>query len=108
MTTYVHIYAPPTVTTPPWATHERLRDVSARERVWADCCNCWMPADETACTITGPLDLPKGMPHDELMDWMDGVGGYYYDPYVTIKCGAGYGCDANPRRRWGKHLRERW
>lgn len=102
----VHIYAPPTITTPPWATHERLSNVPAR--VFAECCNCWMPAEETVCTITGPLQIPLGMPNSEKLDWMDTVGGFYYSPYITIKCGPGCGCNINPRRRWGKHLRERW
>jgi len=104
----LHILYTPTISTPPWATHERLANCAADEIVIADCCLCKMRADETVCVISRAPDIPKGLTRKEWEDWVYGNAAYFYDPAVTITCGEGFGCKANPRRLIGRHLRERW
>lgn len=56
-----------------------------KRRQFATCCNCWMdPSD----TVTGGF----------FQDW--------YGWKFKTECAPDKGCNANPRRRIGKHLRE--
>lgn len=104
----VHLFAPAVITTPPWATHERLSDCAADEIVVADCCLCRMRADETVCTITTAPPLPHGMTPNERMDHIYSNSSYFYDASVDIQCAEGFGCTVKPRRRSSRHLREPW
>ncbi len=103
----LHIHWTPTYRTPPWATHQRLTGLKARELVVTDCCYCNMPANQTACSLIVPLPPPLGMEGQEQMDWfMWASGAGFYEAIQHIECGPGYGCKKNPRRLIGKHLRE--
>jgi len=100
----LHIYAPAFIKTPPWATHERLSDVSADEIVFPDCCLCKMRADETICQIVTGVPLPRGLSDEE---YRERIWEQYYEPYVEINCAPGFGCNVKLRRRTSRHLRER-
>lgn len=103
----LHIFAPETISLPPWATHERLAGLRGSDKVLTSCCCCKMPADETVCTIVVPPPIPLGMKRKrEVMKWVNSHSAYFYDPEQRIECGPGFGCNANPRRKIGRHLRE--
>lgn len=102
-----HIFAPDTIRLPKWATHERLCDCPAGQRVYTDCCYCWMRADETTVQIITSPPIPHGMEHGDMMDLISANGAYYMDSIQVIECGDGFGCNANPRRKIGMHLRAR-
>lgn len=82
------------------------------KRLWTDCCCCKMPARETDVRIRSFFDYPKGGlggesgPTDDYFIPFDYPTGAYYDPELEIRCSDGFGCNANPRRKIGRHLRE--
>lgn len=99
----LHLYAPPCIKTPKWASHERLTDLASDQIVIADCCLCKMRADETVCQIVTGLPFPRGLSDDEFREQ---IWDNYFEPYVAVECGPDLGCNAKPRRRSSRHLRE--
>lgn len=101
----LHLWAPPVVKTPAWATHERLTGLAAGDTVVADCCLCKMRADETVCEIVYPLPLPLGLTDAE---YRERIWDNYSESYQDIQCAPGFGCNVLPRRKSSRHLREDW
>lgn len=106
----VHILWSRNVPRPWWAAHERL-GLSSDERLFTDCCSCWMRADECESRIE-MVEIPLGSDLGDYQlgtDW-DGKRIGFYIPYEetrwAIRCGHGFGCSANPKRRRGQYLRE--
>lgn len=74
--------------------HQFFRDTAPSFRLMTTCCNCRQRADE--CSVKHTLHDP-----DDLADM-----GNWCGPFIRVECAPGTGCDANPRRRIGMHLRE--
>lgn len=104
--------------TPAWATHERF-NYAPDCILHPPCCYCRMRADETVASIRFPPDWPDHVettdprwstPHPawdrdrEAADWWMS----WYEPEVLVECAPGFGCKANPRRRWGADGRRAW
>jgi len=113
----LHIHRDNHIKFPPWASHERLGNLACDEKVLTDCCCCRVRADETVAIIRSALCPPTGddwAPDGSWEgDWSDDDRLWwasYYDPDIRIECGPECGCNANPRKRWGRAAREmnRW
>jgi hypothetical protein len=106
----IHILRTDSIARPWWRTDERA-SAHAGHKVLTDCCCCRMPAEETDCRIVSPWDPPHGdlgcfQEPPDLAASADVPTGAYYEPRLEIRCAAGFGCDANPKKRRGRHLRE--
>lgn len=65
-------------------------NVSPEQKMFTACCACNMRADQVKVRI------------ERMKSHMIG----YYDPRHQIACRSGMGCNANPRKRRGRYLRE--
>ena len=73
----------------------------------------WKPAVEFYTNVTGNEVVLCNrcyckMPLRELLVQVYDPGLSYYGSTHTYHCAPGKGCDANPRRMIGRHLREPW
>jgi hypothetical protein len=116
-----HILSVPNVARPWWPTHQRFPD--APVSILTDCCCCRMKRSETISRVVSHYDYPLGglgcyqVPPSYADQERDGPWakadfptGAYYGFTIETECAPGKGCNANPRRKFGKHLREmmRW
>lgn len=116
--TLVHILTFGSTALPWWPTHQRFPKSPAT--ILTDCCCCRMKRSDTIARLIVPYIPPIGgfgcyqvpaLPHEK----RDGPWAAeaiptaaYYEPRIEVKCAPGKGCDKNPRRRFGKALREMW
>jgi hypothetical protein len=116
--TVTHVLSTPSIARPWWPTHQRFPQ--APITVLTDCCCCRMRRSDTVARLVTTYDPPLGgfgCYQKPAADWQEKEGpwakadiptGAYYAPRVEIECAPQKGCKLNPRRRWGKHLREMW
>ena len=106
----IHVLRVPEIARPWWRTDERASSYTGRT-VITDCCSCRMAASETDCRIVSSWEPPHGdfgcyQEQPNLKADASLPTGAYYEPRLEIRCAHGFGCDANPKRRWGRALRE--
>ena len=65
-------------------------NVEPATTLFTDCCACNVRADEALVSIERLKSHHMG----------------YWEPRHRIRCRAGMGCNANPRKRCGRYLRE--
>jgi hypothetical protein len=114
----IHILRTDSIARPWWPTHERLPSWT-EGKIWTDCCGCKVAAEQTDCRIICSWEPPiggMGCYQEEPLPWQKDrcdfepafPTGAYYEDRIEIRCAEGFGCNANPRKKWGRHLRETW
>lgn len=113
----LHILFTPSVTRPWWPTNQRFP--KSPKRLLTDCCCCRMRRQDTVARVVATWDYPlggMGCYQEDAPPWQDDrcdlqpafPTGAYYDDRIEVECAPDKGCKANPRRKFGKALREMW
>lgn len=114
----VHILSFASTATPWWATHQRFP--TAPTKILTDCCCCRMRRSDTIARLVihyipplggfGCYHVPAYGDEKREGPWAAErvPTAAYYEPHIEVRCAPGKGCDKNPRRRFGKALREMW
>jgi hypothetical protein len=114
----LHILSFSETALPWWATHQRFPN--APTTLLTDCCCCRMRRSDTVARTVVPWMPPlggMGCYQEPALGFEKGNGPWaepsyptaaFYESRIEVKCAPDKGCNKNPRRRFGKTLREMW